>query len=190
MNKIVNVPATCKLEIVGDNNIVEFKSSTYFNGIIYIGTPGCPSTGCSVVVGKNTTSVGKGVEIRLLEDNTSVIIGDDCMFSEEIALWATDTHTVVDEQGDILNWGKFIHIGNHVWIGRHATILKNTKIADNSIVGWGAVVSGTFDEQGSVIVGNPGRVVKRVAGWNQYRPSQWRQMGHGICQQARKGTES
>lgn len=182
MNKAINVPDTCKLEIYGDNNVVEFKSSTYFVGKICIGTPDCPSTGCKVVVGKDTTAVGLGVMMRLLEDNSTIVIGDDCMFSEEINVWVTDTHTVVDEQGDVVNWGKYIEIGDHVWIGKHSTILKNTKIADNSIVAWGAIVSGTFDESGSVIAGNPGRVVKHVAGWNRYRPSQWMQMGHGISQ--------
>ena len=144
MNKAINVPDTCKLEIYGDNNIVEFKSkNSYFVGTIYIGTPDVGAFGCSVIIGEGTSS--NGVVMRVLEDNSSIIVGGDCMFSNEINIWASDTHTIVDENGDILNWGESIRIGNHVWVGKQATILKNTTVADNSIIGWGAVVAGTFN---------------------------------------------
>lgn len=144
MNKTINIPQSCKVYIYGDNNIVEFKSkNSSFAGAIYIGTPDVKVSGCSVIIGEGTTS--NGVAMRVLEDNSSIIVGRDCMFSNEINIWASDTHTIVDENGDILNWGESIRIGNHVWVGKHATILKNTTIADNSIVGWGAVVAGTFN---------------------------------------------
>ena len=144
MNKTINIPKNCKVYIMGDNNIVEFKSKkSHFVGTICIGTPDVGAFGCSVIIGEGTSS--EGVAMRVLEDNSSIIVGRDCMFSDEINIWNSDTHTIMDENGDILNWGKSIQIGNHVWVGKQATILKNTTIADNSIIGWGAVVTGMFN---------------------------------------------
>jgi virginiamycin A acetyltransferase len=51
-------------------------------------------------------------------------------------------------------------IGNDVWIGREAMILPGSRIGDGSIVGARAVVSGEVPPF-SVVVGNPGRVVRR-----------------------------
>lgn len=59
-------------------------------------------------------------------------------------------------------------IGNRVFVGAGAIILPGSRIGDDSIVGAGAVVRGDVPP-GSVIVGNPGKVVSDVASaarWN------------------------
>lgn len=57
-----------------------------------------------------------------------------------------------------------IRIGNHVWIGSRATILKGVSIGDGAIIASGAVVSRDV-EAGSIVAGNPARVVKEHAQW-------------------------
>ena len=54
---------------------------------------------------------------------------------------------------------KPIKIGRNCFIGCNAIILKGTVLGDGCVVGAGAVVSGKF-EAGSVIAGNPARVIK------------------------------
>jgi len=51
-----------------------------------------------------------------------------------------------------------ITIGNNVFIGNNCTILPNTTVGDNCIIGAGSVLRGQFPA-GSVIVGNPAKVV-------------------------------
>jgi virginiamycin A acetyltransferase len=51
-------------------------------------------------------------------------------------------------------------VGNDVWIGREAMILPGSRIGDGSIIGARAVVSGEVPPY-SILVGNPGRVVRR-----------------------------
>lgn len=55
-----------------------------------------------------------------------------------------------------------IVIGKNCMIGCNAIILKGTVLGDGCVVGAGAVVSGTF-EAGSVIAGNPARVIRTLA---------------------------
>lgn len=52
-------------------------------------------------------------------------------------------------------------VGDNVFIGVNATILMGAHIGNNSIVGAGAVVSGSFPD-GSVIGGNPAKVITSV----------------------------
>jgi maltose O-acetyltransferase len=55
-----------------------------------------------------------------------------------------------------------VNIGNRVFVGAGAIILPGTRIGDDSIVGAGAVVRGEVPP-GSLVVGNPAKVVSDVA---------------------------
>ncbi len=52
-----------------------------------------------------------------------------------------------------------IHIGANTFVGAGALVLKGVTIGSNSIIGANAVVTKSFPE-GSIIAGNPARVVK------------------------------
>ncbi|WP_299734837.1 CatB-related O-acetyltransferase [uncultured Roseobacter sp.] len=51
-------------------------------------------------------------------------------------------------------------VGHDVWIGADARILPGAQIGSGVIIGTGAVVGGTVPDY-SVVVGNPGRVIRR-----------------------------
>lgn len=58
---------------------------------------------------------------------------------------------------------KEIYIGRNCFIGCNTIILKGTVLGDGCVVGAGAVVSGKF-ENNCVIVGNPGKEIKKNKG--------------------------
>ena len=179
-NTVLNAPPHCQGQIYGSNNKIIFgKHTSDWHGNIFIGLPDMPVDSCSVIIGDNSTS--NGVVIRICEDNTNVNIGSDCMFSSEIIIWASDTHTVTDLDGKIINIGKYVNIGNHVWVGMGATILKNTKIADNCIVGTRSVVAGKFEKSNCAIAGNPGKIVKENIDWE---PSRLEKTESGLSEDA------
>ncbi len=90
------------------------------------------------------------------------------MFSNSIDIWATDGHTIYDlDSKKIINRQKHpLKIGNKCWIGEGVKIGKNARIPNNSIVGMGAVLTGQFIKEHTIIAGNPAKVVKENVSWS------------------------
>ena len=168
----ITVPAQLNINIYGNNNIIEigsdtfiglkpttiqfgYKDQNYINNAIF-------KLGCC-------SSINEAF-IALLEPNTSIKIGNDCMLSFGIAIEATDTHSIIDKNKNLINYGKNIEIGNHVWIGKDVKIGKGVKISDNSIVGWASIVTKQFIENNVIIAGNPAKIVKRNVNWDRKSP--------------------
>lgn len=153
----------------GDNNTIKIgKGFLLSNGLIMEIGRNHPAYGkvenCRVTIGENTSI--ESCTITMVNSNSYVDIGKDCMFANDVNLYNTDTHPVFDYTSKkIINRVKGITIGNHCWIGRNVTILKNSEIANDCICGWGAVVSGKFSEEHCAIAGNPARIVKRNVTW-------------------------
>ena len=164
-------PKRIKCQIYGNNNKIIFGDNLQnFHAHISIGTEDCPVNNCVLKIGDDSTA--GNVNIMLLEDNSYVHIGKDCMFSIGVSIWCSDTHSLIDSDKQILNIGKLVEIGNHVWVGMDVKIGKNTKISDNSVVGWGSIVTKKFNQTNVVIAGNPAKIVKENINWDRRRPQQ------------------
>ena len=170
-NTIVNCPLSCGGYIYGNNNEIIFGKNVSWVGDIYIGLPDVPINNCSVIIGDNCTA--NGVGIRICENGTNVKIGQDCMFSSAIIIWASDTHTITDSKGVIKNIGKYVEIGDHVWVGYGVSIAKNTTIANGCVIGMHSVVTGRNEIENCIIAGNPAKIVKKDIKWDRRRPAQY-----------------
>ena len=122
-----------------------------------------------VTIGEDTSfgycmapCVGNGeVWLQARSENARIVIGNGCMFSNNISIVALQGVTLGDRclVGDmvlivdsdfhgIAPWSrgepgicKPVVIGNNVWIGSRCIILKGVTIGDNSVVAAGTVVS-------------------------------------------------
>ena len=165
------------ISVVGQNNTIDLGLIGYcvnpqlnITGLqIYIGgaadgfiNPDLPRYASNCNVG----TVFCGTRIYLQDDNSSVTVGKNCMFSWGIDVWCTDVHTILDMDGNITNYGKNIEIQDHVWVGKDSKIGKNTKISKDSIIGWNSVVTKKFDQTNVVIAGNPAKIVKEGINWD------------------------
>ncbi len=93
--------------------------------------------------------------------NNCIEIGDDCIISWDTLIMDTDLHETKNTRfGSINNKDGYIYIGHHVWLAARATILKDTRIGNGCIVGAGALVSGDFNEDNTLIAGVPASVRK------------------------------
>jgi acetyltransferase-like isoleucine patch superfamily enzyme len=186
INCYLKVPRGLVISITGNNNVVklnlpikakdsrltidssdgyfEIGSSEQFNGVNIMAMNG---VGQNIKIGKNTSILGK-VNIHMTY-NTSLVIGEDCMFSAGIFIRLTDAHTIFDKNtGEILNKPKHtLVIGDHCWIGQFVKITKNAIIPNNTIVGMDSVVTKEFTEKYTVLAGNPARVVRTGVNWDR-----------------------
>jgi acetyltransferase-like isoleucine patch superfamily enzyme len=95
-----------------------------------------------------------------------IIIGDDCQIADDVSIWATDSHPIIDLNGEVYNNSKPIYIENHVWIGNKSIILKGVSIGNDAIVGMGSVVTKNIEPH-TLYVGNPAKMVKKIKTWNR-----------------------
>lgn len=162
----------CNLSIYGVENTVIIEEGVYSVAgcSIQIGDAANPVFNTTFYIGKNS-SFGN-VDFLILEDDSEIRIGEDCLFSSDICVWCTDSHAMFDEKGEPRQ-GRFIHIGNHVWVGLRVMIGKNTNIPSGCMVGWGSVVTGRFSEENSLIAGVPAAARKYHISWQRERPSHY-----------------
>ena len=120
-----------------------------------------------IEIGENTT-FEMNVQLAACE-GTSIRIGKDCMFSHDIYVRTTDSHSIVNSQGQRINCAKDINIGDHVWIGMQCLILKGANIPDNCIVGARAVVGASKYQSNSLLAGIPAREMKNNIKWLRER---------------------
>lgn len=99
-----------------------------------------------------------------------VEIGDECQIASSTIISDTDFHPVdpilrsKQVKGESFPFSsvgkKEIKIGNNVWIGWNCTILKGVEIGDHCIVAAGSVVLAGHYPSGSLIAGNPAKIIK------------------------------
>ncbi len=126
--------------------------------------------GAKLIIGNNVGISGATIYAR-----KEILIGDNTCIGGNVKILDNDFHPIevekrnlllngkAPESGEMAEWigTKPIHIGKNCFIGCNAIILKGTVLGDGCVVGAGAVVCGKF-EAGSVIAGNPARVIKKL----------------------------
>jgi acetyltransferase-like isoleucine patch superfamily enzyme/lysophospholipase L1-like esterase len=102
----------------------------------------------------------------VLFEGGTIKIGRNCMFSNHIELYQTDTHPIFDlESGNRININKNIFIGNHVWVGTRTSLFGGANIPNGSILGANTVTSSKFSEEKTIIAGNPAKVIRKNINW-------------------------
>ena len=109
-----------------------------------------------------------GVNLRVQEKGSLIEIGNDCMFSSDILIYASDIHAILDlGTGKVINRNRPIVIDNHVWVGRNVNILKGVYLPENTVVGMGSVVTRGFKYGNISVGGNPARILKTNVNWKR-----------------------
>lgn len=176
------------LHIDGDNNEIIFADNLKINGKLIIdvngnnnkihigniivgtqlfilaGFPTCKTKNSLVEIGDMSRFVN--TEIMLLENNSKLTIGQDCMFAEQVKIHLSDTHSITDMSGNLINYGGNINIGDRVWACREVKILKRAKISSDTVIAANAIVSNIFNESNVILAGIPAKIVKRGIKWS------------------------
>lgn len=120
--------------------------------------------GSTLRIGDRTTCNGA----RFVCDNSDIVLGEDCMLSDQITVQSADQHAIVDiASGEIINTQrKRILIGDHVWLGRGSSALYGAEIGEGSILGFGAIANRPCPAH-SLLAGVPARVIREGVTWSR-----------------------
>lgn len=116
------------------------------------------SADAQITIGNNVGTTG-----LVLVSDCSITIGDHVKIGNATTIVDTDFHPLDPAQRFINpNDGraKPIVIENNVFIGMNVIILKGSHIGARSVIGGGAVVSGTIPPD-SIAVGNPATIIHK-----------------------------
>lgn len=114
------------------------------------------------------------MEIQMNDENETLTIGDNCLFSWGIKARTSDGHSIVDlSTNRAVNLPKDISIADRVWVGEDVSFLKGSMISSDSVVGSRSVVTKAFESPNVVIAGFPAIVVKENIKWDRRRPSEY-----------------
>lgn len=89
------------------------------------------------------------------------------MFSNEVDVRSTDSHSIFNADGERINHNKNILIGEDVWIGRMASILNWAVIGDSSIIGSKSLVSDTIPNEVIAAAGVSAKTIKENMSWQE-----------------------
>ena len=154
----------CSFYFKGNNNKLHIKCGTHLRNASFH----FEDDDNKIIIGESVTSEPQ-LSLAACE-SCSIIIGNDCMISNDVQIRTTDSHSVVDADGKRINHAGDITIGNHVWIGFQSLLLKGTTIPDNCVIGARSMTTASLKaEQGDVIAGTPAKVIKHNINWRRER---------------------
>lgn len=158
----------CKISM-GSNNFISVGDDCFIENVQFLIT----SNDCTAKIGNGTIMHGGMLSLRN-KTNTQIMIGERCLFSDNILLLTSDGLAIYDNETlKLINPDGDIIIGNNVWICSSVTILKNTKIADNCVIGTRTVVTQDLKSEYSIYAGIPARKIKSGVMWNHISPEKY-----------------
>ncbi|MFK5937577.1 MAG: acyltransferase [Sulfurimonas sp.] len=145
-----------------DRTIIKITGNIHFKGKAKVGVGAKLFVSGNLSLGNNLNITGDTFIICAKK----ISIGDDVMIAWQSIIMDTDQHEIHDKDDKHINEDKEIIIGKNVWIGARSFILKNTIIPNGSIVGANTTVTKQFEEESTIIGGNPARILKEEVSWN------------------------
>lgn len=165
-NNIVSIGNGCRLHdlkiLVSGNSLrVEIADRCQLRGKIK-----AEDVGSQISVGARTTMENAYLGAY---EGTSIRIGENCMFSDQVGLRTGDMHSIVEKAtGARLNPSQSIAIEPGVWLCRGVTVLKGCTIGSGTVVGGYSVVTDSLPA-GVLAVGSPAGIVRKGVSWQRER---------------------
>ena len=121
---------------------------------------------CTIEIGKNCI-IGYNCYLSCKENNTKLIIKENCSLSRNIKIMTSDGHPIFNNNKTTtqrINNAKDIIINDNIWIADNVTILKGVTIMSNSIIAINSTLTKDVPSN-SIFAGNPAKLVKENILW-------------------------
>ncbi len=168
-----------RIEIKGTNNQVVIGTGTNFynlqivihgnNNKLSIGK-NCIFTGLMEMSGNgNEITIGNGTilggNVRLIAHGGKHIrIGESCQIADLTDIRTTDSHSILNAEGERINPDDNIEIGDRVWLTREVIVLKGAIIGSDSVIGPRSIITKQIPPN-SLAIGIPAKVVRKNITW-------------------------
>ena len=152
------------ITIFGNNNKIIINDKNYLSNIRF-----------AIEDDHNRIEIGKqcyfGSDCLLAAlEGTTIKIGDEGMVASSVQFRTSDSHSVLNVDGNRLNHAQDILLGGHVWVGLGSLILKGTVIPKNCVVAAKSVVCKIRKiQENSLLGGVPAKVLKENINWDSKR---------------------
>lgn len=169
---IVSIPARLKGMKLGKNSFIGpgYDTDPVLRGVV-IGNNVKIGRGAWFDISRYTKGakiiIGDGTNIGrfpVISAAKKITIGEKCLFSYNVSLIDHD-HDFSDinrsPMDSAISEAREIIIEDHCFVGAHSFILKGVHLGKHCVVGANTVVNKSFPA-GSVICGNPARLVKTI----------------------------
>ncbi len=94
----------------------------------------------------------------------SMTFGDNVLFGWNIFFRDSDGHLIIENGVPRPVDGK-ITIGNHCWICSESHVLKNGGLGNDCVLGYGSLLTSTYDNDNTLYVGRPAKPIKDNINW-------------------------
>lgn len=165
-DNVIDIASWCHgnllILINGSYNHVHVGKNVHFGPKCAIQIDG---NNCEVYIADDTTFTR---QIHLAcEAGKTLRIDEDCMFSYNIVVRTSDSHTIYDvTEKKKLNHPADVNICKHVWVGPNVTIGKGVNIGEGSIVASNSVVTHVCPKN-SLLAGIPTQVKRENISWSR-----------------------
>ncbi len=161
--KIGKTIISAKRVVIGDNVLISNDNHISCNEL-KIGNNVSIHSG-NRIMGSANFSIGENSRIinnHFIDLYNNVTIGlNTWLAGKSSQIW---THgSVSTKLGKKLD----VFIGNNVYVGSNVCIAPGVHIADINLIGLGSVVTNSFNESKTIIIGNPSKVVKENIDWRK-----------------------
>ncbi|MBO7143608.1 MAG: hypothetical protein J6W13_02100 [Salinivirgaceae bacterium] len=148
----------CVFHFENGVNVIKIGDNVSLRGVEFIERYGGENV---ISIGRSTTMGATQLEAS---ENCSLQIGDDCMFSYNIKVWASAHHSILYD-GKRANPSESIIIGDHCWIGHSACVLKGSIVPDGCIVGVNSLYTKKNNIPNAIYVGSPAKMIRENISW-------------------------
>jgi|SRR5690606_27979278 len=186
--QVASVRANSRLQInvMGDDNHLTLNGELRHvsiniegnNNRIKVGTESFLTwTELTILANDSDITIGDGVIVRGKSSHPNVlltrgepsriVIGDGCICSYGIEMRTSDSHPILDAQGERINLSSDITLEDHVWIGTRCMILKGAYLGSGTILAAASVLTRRRIGRNSIAAGIPARVIREGIRWER-----------------------
>ena len=155
---------SCQISVTGDNcHLFIGGGGTNIKNTSFC----CQDDNSEILIGSDFTMESGHIAAT---EGKQIIIGNDCMFSNDIEIRNGDSHSIIKAHTEQrINWGKAVIIGDHVWLTAHVRILKGSYIPNHTIIANSSIVTSNLEEPYAIYGGNPVKLLKAGTDWDRNR---------------------